>query len=214
MLHLVGGTAGSPRARSRWWHRQARPQHRAVELVGLLCFEVTGPRQLCLEACILCQPAQPLACRRHMLGSRVAHLLHCQVAFTGCKHLVAFHGRRRLPRATRQAPPACCIRVLPCCTHALPCCNHSPAAGDHHSRSDGHPLPVAFTPFHVAFTQCKLPRCVLWPQEITTRDETGAPCARGMRTTPFGQYVADGPPTCLSGEHQMQGSICGCTLLW
>ena len=37
-------------------------------------------------------------------------------------------------------------------------------------------------------------------QEITTRDETGAPCARGMRTTPFGQYVADGPPTCLSGE--------------
>lgn len=38
------------------------------------------------------------------------------------------------------------------------------------------------------------------PQGITTRDETGAPCARGMRTTPFGQYVADGPPTCLSGE--------------
>lgn len=37
-------------------------------------------------------------------------------------------------------------------------------------------------------------------QEITTRDETGAPCNRGMRTTPFGQYVADGPPTCLSGE--------------
>lgn len=37
-------------------------------------------------------------------------------------------------------------------------------------------------------------------QEITTRDETGAPCARGMRTTPFGQYVADGPPTSLSGE--------------
>jgi hypothetical protein len=38
------------------------------------------------------------------------------------------------------------------------------------------------------------------PQEITTRDETGAPCTRGMRTTPFGQYVADGPPTGLSGE--------------
>jgi hypothetical protein len=38
-------------------------------------------------------------------------------------------------------------------------------------------------------------------QEITTRDETGAPCTRGMRTTPFGQYVADGPPTSLSGAH-------------
>ncbi|PSC70609.1 chaperonin 60B2 [Micractinium conductrix] len=37
-------------------------------------------------------------------------------------------------------------------------------------------------------------------QEITTRDETGAPCSRGMRTTPFGQYVADGPPTCLSDK--------------
>lgn len=36
-------------------------------------------------------------------------------------------------------------------------------------------------------------------QEITSRDETGAPCTRGMRTTPFGQYVADGPPTGLSG---------------
>lgn len=36
-------------------------------------------------------------------------------------------------------------------------------------------------------------------QEVTTRDETGAACGRGMRTTPFGQYVADGPPTCLSG---------------
>lgn len=37
-------------------------------------------------------------------------------------------------------------------------------------------------------------------QEITSRDETGAPCTRGMRTTPFGQYVADGPPTGLSDK--------------
>jgi len=36
-------------------------------------------------------------------------------------------------------------------------------------------------------------------QEVVTRDESGAPCARGMRATPFGQYVADGPPTTLSG---------------
>ena len=44
---------------------------------------------------------------------------------------------------------------------------------------------------------CNVLRCAA--QEITTRDETGAPCTRGMRTTPFGQYVADGPPTGLSG---------------
>lgn len=37
-------------------------------------------------------------------------------------------------------------------------------------------------------------------QEVVTRDESGAPCARGMRATPFGQYVADGPPTTLSGN--------------
>lgn len=43
------------------------------------------------------------------------------------------------------------------------------------------------------------------PQEITTRDETGAPCSRGMRTTPFGQYVADGPPTCMSGAPSLAG---------
>ena len=36
-------------------------------------------------------------------------------------------------------------------------------------------------------------------QEVVTRDESGAPCTRGMRATPFGQYVADGPPTTLSG---------------
>ena len=37
-------------------------------------------------------------------------------------------------------------------------------------------------------------------QEVVTRDENGAPCARGMRATPYGQYVADGPPTTLSGN--------------
>lgn len=36
-------------------------------------------------------------------------------------------------------------------------------------------------------------------QEVVTKDESGAPCTRGMRATPFGQYVADGPPTTLSG---------------
>lgn len=36
-------------------------------------------------------------------------------------------------------------------------------------------------------------------QEVVTRDESGAPCARGIRATPFGQYIADGPPTTLSG---------------
>lgn len=45
---------------------------------------------------------------------------------------------------------------------------------------------------------------------MTTRDETGAPCGRGMRTTPFGQYVADGPPTCLSGAPSAgKGSAAG-----
>lgn len=34
-------------------------------------------------------------------------------------------------------------------------------------------------------------------QQVSTVDETGAPCTRGMRTTPFGQFVADGPPTGL-----------------
>lgn len=46
-------------------------------------------------------------------------------------------------------------------------------------------------------------------QQVTTRDETGAPCSRGMRTTPFGQYVADGPPTCLSGEQMSRCAACG-----
>ena len=36
-------------------------------------------------------------------------------------------------------------------------------------------------------------------QEVVTRDESGAPCARGMRANAFGQYIADGPPTTLSG---------------
>lgn len=36
-------------------------------------------------------------------------------------------------------------------------------------------------------------------QEVVARDESGAPCSRGMRATPFGQYIADGPPTTLSG---------------
>jgi outer membrane protein assembly factor BamA len=36
-------------------------------------------------------------------------------------------------------------------------------------------------------------------QEVVTRDEAGAPCTRGVRATPYGQYVADGPPTTLSG---------------
>ncbi len=58
-----------------------------------------------------------------------------------------------------------------------------------HSGSSSLPLLTLFTA-----ALCSV------PQGITTRDETGAPCARGMRTTPFGQYVADGPPTCLSGE--------------
>ena len=37
-------------------------------------------------------------------------------------------------------------------------------------------------------------------QEVVMRDESGAPCERGMRATPFGQYIADGPPTSLSGS--------------
>lgn len=37
-------------------------------------------------------------------------------------------------------------------------------------------------------------------QEVVTRDENGAPCNRGMRATPFGQYIADGPPTTLGGS--------------
>jgi hypothetical protein len=34
--------------------------------------------------------------------------------------------------------------------------------------------------------------------QVTTLDETGAPCTRGMRQNLNGQTVADGPPTCLS----------------
>lgn len=49
-------------------------------------------------------------------------------------------------------------------------------------------------------------------QEVVTRDENGAICGRGLRATPFGQYIADGPPTTLSGtgkDHMMyaQGSL-------
>lgn len=36
-------------------------------------------------------------------------------------------------------------------------------------------------------------------QEVSTLDENGALCSRGMRSTPFGQYIADGPPTTLGG---------------
>ena len=36
-------------------------------------------------------------------------------------------------------------------------------------------------------------------QEVSTLDENGALCARGMRSTPFGQYVADGQQTTLGG---------------
>ena len=51
-------------------------------------------------------------------------------------------------------------------------------------------------------------------QQITTLDETGVACTRGMRTTPFGQYVADGPPTCLSGERapDFDGQMCASRL--
>ncbi len=36
-------------------------------------------------------------------------------------------------------------------------------------------------------------------QEISTLDENGALCPRGMRSNTYGQYIADGPPTTLSG---------------
>ena len=36
-------------------------------------------------------------------------------------------------------------------------------------------------------------------QEISTLDENGALCPRGMRSNAYGQYIADGPPTTLSG---------------
>ena len=36
-------------------------------------------------------------------------------------------------------------------------------------------------------------------QQVTTVDETGAPATQGMRTSPFGQLLADGPPTGLGG---------------
>lgn len=44
-------------------------------------------------------------------------------------------------------------------------------------------------------------------QGITTRDESGAPCTRGMRSTPYGQFVMDGPPTTLSGEQPAGGDV-------
>ena len=36
-------------------------------------------------------------------------------------------------------------------------------------------------------------------QEVSTLDENGALCPRGMRSNAYGQYIADGPPTTLSG---------------
>ena len=36
-------------------------------------------------------------------------------------------------------------------------------------------------------------------QEVSTLDENGALCPRGMRANAYGQYIADGPPTTLSG---------------
>ena len=36
-------------------------------------------------------------------------------------------------------------------------------------------------------------------QEVSTLDENGGLCTRGMRSTPMGQYIADGPPTTLGG---------------
>ena len=127
--------------------------------------------------------------------ARCIHVVHSRLAM-----LHSFTCCRRLPRVTRRARPACSIQLLPRCIHTVQVATLCfMAAGDHHSGRDGCPMPVAFACCHVAFTPCHVPFIHLL-QEITTRDETGAPCARGMRTTPFGQYVADGPPTCLSGE--------------